>query len=200
MELRSDPVSGVDGPGVVVSSGLEAAAKVSHVSLSPPSTTNTTNTASLTCRPALDALPAKLGAFPTGHIVVALDLQPGALVASMTLPASLQRTRDRGVSSALAATEMVSQHITTTPEMSAEEFPTVSEGTYLRLKVLEQNLQLYGRSPESVIRDIRSYPSRYENGGSSRAICERGRERTLLLVPQQMGFALELLATLIAGR
>jgi hypothetical protein len=33
MEFRSEPVSGVDGPGVVVS-GLEVAAIVSHVSLS----------------------------------------------------------------------------------------------------------------------------------------------------------------------
>jgi hypothetical protein len=39
MELRSDAVSGVDGPGVVVSSGLEAAAIHPHVSLSLPNTT-----------------------------------------------------------------------------------------------------------------------------------------------------------------
>jgi hypothetical protein len=72
----------------------------------------------------------------------------------------------------------------------------VCEGTYLRLKVLEQNLQLYGRSPESVIGNIRSYPRMYEHermrGGKGRL--------TLLLMPQQMGLALELLATLIAGR
>ena len=39
----------------------------------------------------------------------------------------------------------------------------VCEGTYLRLKVLEQNLQLYGRSPESVIGNIRSYPRMYKH-------------------------------------
>ena len=112
IELRSEPVSGVDGPGVAVS-GLEAAATIptSASSLSTPHFTTTPQ--SLTCRPALDTLPAKLGAFPTGHIVVALNLQPRALIAGMPLAASLQRTWDRGVSATLAATEMVSQYIAT---------------------------------------------------------------------------------------
>jgi hypothetical protein len=116
----------------------------------------------------------------------------------MTLASPLQRTGDRGVPATLAATEMVSQHIATTSPASAENFPVALRSAYLRLKVLEQNLQLYGRSPESAmryqnpkaIRDTR----RKETGA-----CE-GRQLTLLLVPQQMGLALELLATLIAGR
>jgi hypothetical protein len=122
----------------------------SHVSPAPPHFTN--HNPSLTCRPALDTLPAKLGALPAGHIVVALDLQPRALIAGMAFASSLQRTRDRGVSATLAATEMVPQHITTTSPVSAENFPVALRSTYLRLKVLEQNLQLYGRSPESAMR------------------------------------------------
>jgi hypothetical protein len=70
----------------------------------------------------------------------------------MTFPSSLQRARDGGVSTALAATEMVSQHIAAESALSAELIPTIFQSTYLRLKVLEQNLQLYGRSPESVSR------------------------------------------------
>lgn len=70
----------------------------------------------------------------------------------MTLASSLQRTRDRGVSTTLAATEMVSQHIAAFEGLGAE-FTAV-----------------------------------------------RAISGVLLLVPQQMGLALELLATLIAGR
>ncbi len=48
------------------------------------------------------------------------------------------------------------------PRKVNEAFSDAFEETYLRLKVLEQNLQLYGRSPESVIGNIRSYPRMYE--------------------------------------
>lgn len=62
---------------------------------------------------------------------------------------------------------------------------------YLRLNVLEQNLQLYGLSPES-------------NYADQLIVCSPIRgvrdHRTLLLVAEEMGFALEVLATLIAGR
>jgi hypothetical protein len=51
---------------------------------------------------------------------------------------------------------------------------------------------------------LRSLGSRYQNPNVLRETRETGwrggRELTLLLVPQQMGLALELLATLIAGR
>jgi hypothetical protein len=63
---------------------------------------------------------------------------------------------------------------------------------------LEQNLQLYGRSPESAMRYQNPKAIR-DTRGRKLGACE-GRELTLLLVPQQMGLALELLATLIAGR
>jgi len=116
----------------------------------------------------------------------------------MAFASSLQRTWDRGVSATLAATEMVPQHIATTSPESAENFPVALRSTYLRLKVLEQNLQLYGRSPESAIRYQNPKAIRDTRGRETGA-CE-GRALTLLLVPQQMGLALELLATLIAGR
>jgi hypothetical protein len=82
--------------------------------------------------------------------------------------------------------------------MSVEEFPMVFEGTYLRLKVLEQNLQLYGRSPESVM-PISESCEVSEKDTKTSGSAREGRKLTLLLVPQQMGLALELLATLIAG-
>lgn len=105
MELRSEPVSGVDGPGVVVS-GLEAAVVLLLTHFLPNS----------------------------------VHFRQGTLLSHLTFNRehSSQACRFRPRSS----------------ELGMAEFPLRSHrlkwsrSTSLRLKVLEQNLQLYGRSPE----------------------------------------------------
>ena len=119
----------------------------------------------------------------------------------MAFPPSLQRARDRGVSTAFAATEMVAQYIAIQSPRSVEGIPRVARDSYLRLKVLEQNLQLYGRSPESGTRYQKCTTICIRAPHKQRPrTCREDGQLTLLLVSQQMGLALELLATLIAGR
>jgi hypothetical protein len=72
----------------------------------------------------------------------------------MTFPSSFEGIGDRGVSATVASTEMISQNIAIEKNVSVGysggTVCGVGKGTYLRLKVLEQNLQLYGLSPESI--------------------------------------------------
>lgn len=70
---------------------------------------------------------------------------------------------------------------------SAEVTLAVVKSVYLRLNVFEQNLQLYGLSPEST----HAVRTAVESDFSALA---------LLLMSQQMGLSLELLAALVAGR
>jgi hypothetical protein len=62
--------------------------------------------------------------------------------------------------------------------MSAGDFPMVFKGAYLRLKVLEQNLQLYGRSPESMMPISESCEESEKDPKTSGSAREREREET----------------------
>jgi hypothetical protein len=159
MELRSDVEMSGLMDAVVVVPELEAAEGVSeHVSQSTSKImgigVNSTGRKgkerhqSRTCRPPLYTCPSKLRAFLAWDIIIAFYFQPRALVAGVSFPATFQRTGNCRVSPPIASTEMVSQDIAegeTVSQASSEEI----RQSYLRLNVLEQNLQLYGLSPES---------------------------------------------------
>jgi hypothetical protein len=73
----------------------------------------------------------------------------------MSFAAALQGIRDGRAATTVAATEMISQDIAARIESQQAEGEEEARAhqecktTDLRLNVLEQNLQLYGRSPES---------------------------------------------------
>jgi hypothetical protein len=66
----------------------------------------------------------------------------------MTFAAALQGIRDGRAATTVAATEVISQDIAARTESQQKKMRAHTK-TDLRLNVLEQNLQLYGRSPES---------------------------------------------------
>lgn len=126
----------------------------------------------LTCGPSLRTCSPKFDTFQTRHIVVAFDLESRALVASMSLSAALQRVRDGCCASSFAPAEMISQHIARQvacqQEYSYVRYIQYIGSIYLRLNVLEQNLQLYGLSPESASAHLGSvWDTEILRGGSA---------------------------------